>query len=320
MNYLFLRGQVPIDRDPQEIVFDTIEKVDDMWTQLLFTMTGKQDHSELWYWGGVREKRFSNNFVERWVPSFSTYKNSFYPDVIFCRGGFDEYECIIKRFPKAFKIYYGAGRRFLPSHNADMYNLILQDSPRQRSICQTKFPKIRSELFIKPAADNIFYPRKVDKKFDACFPANGKQETMKGHGFVFSTCPRELSILNIGNKGKLPAPNNITRIRLLRSSVSEYMQKCSVGIVCSSGKVDSCPRVIPELLASGVPVVVLNETHIWEEKYINSRTGKIASRENFWLVVSDVLRNLESYQPRVFYEENLSLKKSAEYLVKLINS
>jgi len=54
MNILMLRGQVPQDRDPQEIVFDTIEECDDMWTQLAFSMVNEKDHGEVWYWGKKR--------------------------------------------------------------------------------------------------------------------------------------------------------------------------------------------------------------------------------------------------------------------------
>ena len=114
MKLLFLRGQVPQDRDPQEIVFDRIEDCDDVWTQLAFALTGPNDSTELWYWGGKRKQAFSANFTERWLPSFDAELPNFEPDAIMCRGGFSTYHSVLKRFPKAFKIYYGAGQRFLP--------------------------------------------------------------------------------------------------------------------------------------------------------------------------------------------------------------
>ncbi|KKL96780.1 hypothetical protein LCGC14_1841100 [marine sediment metagenome] len=85
MKFLMLRGQVPQDRNPQEIVFDTLDKLDDMWSLLLYSLLHKDDQAELWYWNGNRSKQFTPNFIERWVPSFSTYKGRFNPDVIFCR-------------------------------------------------------------------------------------------------------------------------------------------------------------------------------------------------------------------------------------------
>ena len=77
-----LRGQVPQDRDPQEIVFDTLKEVDDMWTHLFYGMVRDFEQAELWYWGGKREKKFTYNFTERWVPSFKEPKTDFIPDVL----------------------------------------------------------------------------------------------------------------------------------------------------------------------------------------------------------------------------------------------
>ena len=39
MNFLMLRGQIPQDRNPQEIVFDYISKVDDVWTWLFYRLS-----------------------------------------------------------------------------------------------------------------------------------------------------------------------------------------------------------------------------------------------------------------------------------------
>ena len=149
MKFLMLRGQVPTDRNPKEIVFDKIEEVDDVWSLLIYEMTSYEDQTELWYWGGNRSKLFAPNFLERWVPSFETYRNDFVPDVIFCRGGFQEYHPVLERFPKAIKIYYGAGRRFLPQPGFYDYDIILQDSPEQVEICKEKFPNSLRYKYLK---------------------------------------------------------------------------------------------------------------------------------------------------------------------------
>lgn len=317
-----LRGQVPQDRDPQEIVFDTIEECDDMWSLLIFTMTGIEDQTELWYWGGTREKKFSNNFTERWVPSFETHKNKFIPDVIFCRGGFQEYHCVLKRFPGAIKIYYGAGRRFLPQPGFSDYDIILQDSPEQVEVCKKKFPNALTTLFIKPAADNIFYPIECEKEYDVCFPANGAQN-FKGHEFVYSTVPENTKLLNLGNNPRnFKYSGNVTSYRVLRQDMAKNIVKCKVGIVAANSSIDSCPRVIPELLACGLPIVVLEGTRFWKDKYIESvhssrfpyATGELTNKANFWSVVKFVLDNYELYKPRKYYEENLSLKQAAAFI------
>lgn len=320
MNFLMLRGEVPQDRNPQEIVFDSLKEVDDMWTQLFFTMLDNDDSGELWYWHGIREKRFANNFIERWVPLFKTYSTGFRPDVIFCRGGFREYHPVLKRFPKAIKIYYGAGARFLPQDGFFDYDIILQDSPEQVKICKEKFPNALTTLFIKPAPDNIFYPIECEKEYDVCFPANAAQ-AFKGHKFVYRTVPKNIKLLNLGNNpDRFKRPSNVTSYRVLRTEMQKYISKCKVGMVVVSSKTDSCPRVISEMLACGIPIVVLDGVRFWKEKYIVSGvTGEIATKENFWDVVKHVLNNVDKYNPRKHYEENLSLNHAAKFLREKIN-
>jgi hypothetical protein len=320
MKFLFLRGEIPQDRNPQEIVFNTIEECDDVWTHLIFNMTQPEDQTELWYWGGKREHKFSNNFTERWVKDFSKYKNEFIPDVIFCRGGFKEYDVVLNRFPNAFKIYYGAGSRFLPRHKFKNYDLILQDSPQQLAESLKKFPNAQSSLFIKPAIDHMFKPIDCEKKFDIVFPANGKQESFKGHSFVFKNLPKKYSCLNLGNSGSLNPPSHIKRKRALKTNMPENLQRAKVGIVCCSASVDSCPRVIPEMLACNIPVVVFSETRFWQEKYITPETGVLSNPKNFWNDVDYVLNNLEKFKPRAYYDEHLSLKKAAHFLLDKISS
>lgn len=322
MKLLFLRGQIPTDRDYHEIIFDTLQECDDMWTLLSYSLLDDADYGEIWYWGKEREKRWKPNFIERWYPTFDKIKTNFNPDIIFCRGGFQPYHQILERYPNSYKIYYGSGQRFLPPKEFTNYNLILQDSTKQLETCKQSFPKIRSELFIKPAADNLFsiIPN-IKKEYDICFPANGSQERIKGHNFVFSTFPKDLKILNLGNEPKInKIPDEIDRKRVLRSSIGKEYQKCKVGIVCCGGEVDSCPRVIPEMLSCNLPLIVLDETRFWKEKYINNQTGIISNKDNFWNNVKYVLNNLDQFKPREYYENNLSLNHAAKYIKNLINA
>lgn len=320
MNFLFLRGQVPVDRDPREIMFDSLDECDDMWTHLFYSLLKQDDYGEIWYWGGERFNQFKSNYVERWVDDFSRHvekNNSLVPDVIFCRGGFSPYESVVSFFPKALKIYYGAGKRFLPP--SSNYDIILQDSESQLIASKEKFQNSFSSLFIKPAAENLFYPREVDKKYDVCFPANGRQENTKGHEFVFNTSPEHLSIYNLGNSGRLPLPKNVFRARFLREHLSVEMQKARVGIICSNSN-DSCPRVLPELLASNIPVVIKKGVNIWEEKYINDKTGIISSEEDFWDNVMFVLENANKFSPGIYYRKELSIERASIFITELINS
>lgn len=326
MKMLMLRGQVPQDRDPQEIVFDKIKDCDDMWTGLFYSMLDTTDYGELWYWNGNRIKRVAHNFIERWLPTFQKHIIDFVPDVIFCRGGFQEYHAVLKRFPNAVKIYYGAGNRFMPQPGFSDYDIILQDSPEQVEECKIKYPKTLVTLFVKPAADNIFYPIKKKKEYDVCFPANGSQP-FKGHDFVYSTVPKDISVLNLGNPSKVLHPKNVTSYRVLRSEMAEHIAKCRVGIVVVKGNIDSCPRVISEMIACNTPIIVMDNVRFWKDKYMESivdssnpcSTGEIAYTWNFWEIVRDVLKHWELYQPRIYYDYYLSMEKAAEFLLEKIN-
>ena len=157
MKLLFLRGQIPQDRDPKQIMFDNISDCDDMWTQLARGLS-IDEYCEIWYWGGKRKVEYNKNLIERWIPKFKNYKSSFTPDVIFARGGFSEYDCILKKYPKAYKIYYGAGSRAYPQADCKFtsYDLILNDSKKQLKKTRIVFPRIKTDFLIKPVAENIF--------------------------------------------------------------------------------------------------------------------------------------------------------------------
>ncbi len=316
MKFLMLRGQVPQDRNPEEIIFDSIEKNDDVWSQLLYAMLNENDYGEIWYYNGPhREHKLAPNLTERWISNFETYKTNFVPNIVFARGAFAEYNYVLYKFSKAISIAYGAGRRFLLQPGFYDYDIILQDSPEQVEICKVQFPKSLTTLFIKPAADNIFYPVDCEKEFDICFPANATQP-FKGHDFVYSTVPDHIKLLNLGNKpDRYKHGNNVTAFRVLRTEMAKHISRCEVGIVAVSSAVDSCPRVIPELLACDIPIVVLNDIRFWQSKYIVSGvTGELAVKDNFWDKVRHVLDNLDTYTPRQYYKENLSLEHAGKFI------
>lgn len=322
MNFLLLRGAVPNDRDPKEIIFDSIKKCDDVWSNLLYAMLDKEDYGEIWYYNGLyREHNLASNLVERWIPDFKMYKTNFIPDVIFARGAFFEYNPVLYRFVDAISMAYGAGRRYLLQPGFQDYDIILQDSPEQVEICKQRFPNTEITLFIKPAPDNLFFPcPEIKKEYGICFPANGAQ-LFKGHSMIYTTIPSWFSLLNLGNNPRnFKHPSNVTSYRVLKSDMSKHIAKCEIGIVAVRADIDSCPRVIPELLACGLPIVVLDTVRFWKEKYVvPGVTGELANENNFWSVVQHVLENVAKYTPRKYYEENLSLKVAAEFLRGKIN-
>jgi len=316
---LFLRGQVPTDRPKEQIMFHRLQDCDDVWSQLGAELS-KDGYGEIWYWGGKRKVQYRNNLMERWIPSFSSSKPKFEPTLIFARGGFPQYDTILNRYPKAFKIYYGAGKRFLPKSSFKKYNLILVDTHKQLEKARKLFPEIRSELFIKPAADNVFAPAESDKEYDVIFCSNEHKSGIKGHNFILPALPNGIKMIQLGIvSSKLRSKySNVKFTKWIpRRKIPGYYGKSKVAVICCSN-VDSCPRIIPEALACNCPILVLDTVNVWREKYITPMTGRTSNREHFIDNLRIMIRDYQKFSPYDYYKNNLSLKVSADYIHALI--
>jgi glycosyltransferase involved in cell wall biosynthesis len=300
-------------------MFDKIEECDDMWTQLAREMC-KDDYGEVWYWGGKRVVKYSEHFVERWVPSFDKTQVTFNPDIVFARGGFPHYDGILRSI-KGFKIYYGAGHRHVPQSKFKNYNLILADSHQQLAEIQKRFPQIKSSLFIKPAADNIFRPQVVDKKYDVLFVGNESKGDKKGHHFGLSLIPKTLSAVCVGIASKNLRslfPNVHFTGWIPRKEIPLFYAQSRIALVCAA-KVDSCPRIIPEALACGCPLLVLDSVRFWKERYITQESGVLSSKEKIRDSLIQMLTQANDFKPYEHYREHLTLSKSSEFIKNLSN-
>lgn len=304
MHLMFLRGKV--DCRTQKVKH--LNEHHDMWTQLANAMLRKGDVGEMLYWGGERFQEYTWHFRERWVKNFKTCKvaypmdkrdgyHDFEPDVIMCRGGFKEYHYILKRCPDAFKIYYGAGKRWLPQDGFSDYQLILVDSEEQKRKAQKKCPKIPVEIIIKPAADNIFYPRNVEKKYDVCFVAAIPEDERKRVEWIYKTCSKNLKVLQLGQyPKKYKVPSNFKIKHISRDKMPHYISQCKVGIIPYT-KDDSGPRVISEFMACGIPVRCKGDV-----------------RHSY-----NLPKDMENMNVREFYLKNYSLPLMAKRLRKIID-
>lgn len=315
MKIIMLRGEV--DKRTQD--YKRIESCNDMWTRLLYEMTGKEDSNYVMYWGKDKVKFVDYNFSEIWKKNFKYYKHTSLPckpDIIIARGGFPEYKYILKHH-KAFKVYYGAGKRFIPE-GYTKYDLILADSEEQKKDILTVLPEKKVEVFFKPSVDNVFYPKEIEKIYDVCFVAAIPEDKRKNVEWVYKTKPEHLKMLQLGFKPKeLKRPKNVRICRVDRKDMPDAINKCKVGIV-PYGKHDSCPRIIAEFIACGVPIVALKSVMFWKDKYLNGITGAVAREEKFWDYVEAYLNAHDSIPIRRYYEDNLSLGKAARHLKEII--
>jgi len=324
MRLLFLRGKVPTDRDPKQIMFNKLSENCDMWTQLAakISMGGC---GRIWYWGGTRQVRYSGTFIETWLKSFGSgavnLACDFEPNTIFARGGFPEYDKILAEFPKAYKIYYGAGKRYFPQTKFKQYDLILVDTLEQRKGAQDRFSKTRVELLVKPAADNIFKPVVGQKKiYDVIFVGNESKGDMKGHRFVLSHIPPGLKVLVVGiaSKKLKRKYQGVTFTGWVpRRKLPKYYAQSKIAVIACVEK-DSGPRVLAEALACGCPVLVRAGLRCDVAKYVNSSTGMITADCNFAQDVTMMVVSYEGFNAREYYLKNLSLDVAADHIRSML--
>jgi len=323
MRLLFLRGQVPQDRDPKQIMFDSLKDCDDMWTQLARRLS-HSGYGEVWYWGGTRKIRYAHNFVERWLPDFGhktvgPLLDELCPNIVFARGGFPEYDTVLKA-SGGQRIYYGAGsKRFFPQTRFLAYSLVLVDSPKKLNKVRKKFPDIKSDLFLKPACDNIFRPCPGNKKFDVIFVANEHPKGIKGHEFALSKIPRNMYVLQVGVASKQlrkKFPNVHFTGWVPRKQLPGLYGQAKVAVVACTER-DSCPRVIPEALACNCPILVLDSVSFWSDKYITPLTGRLTTKKQFVDDLRGMVANYEQLQPRQEYMARLSMDVAVNRLWSL---
>jgi len=305
MKLLFLRGKV----DKRTDATLDINKHTDMWTQVARGFTNYGFDVTILYWGGTWFHKYTDNLKEIWIPKLEDYNDK--PDLIFARGGFPEYDCILNKYPKAKSIYYGAGVRTIPPKDSH-YNLIIVDDLGDVSRGTKKHPKSKVWPWFKPAADNIFKPLETVKLYDVCFPANGTQ-LFKGFKYVYSTAPKDLSILNLGySQKKFKAPENVKSMRVTRKEMPEWYNKCKVGIVCTSDY-DSHPRVISEMLACGLPVVALDRVRFRDNHWAIKRP-----KDRFWSTVRDACGYNLTKKAYDYYQKHYTVKIQVRKLLELL--
>lgn len=321
---IFLRGAVPPPQEhPEKLLYESIDDCEDMWTQLFFSLLCKMGaEGELLYQGGNREKRIGS-FVERWVPSLSSYRPPFVPNIVICRGGFPYYDPFVSSFPDAIRVYYGAGQRIFPASEFKDYDIFLVDSPAQAKEVRNRTCSAVS-LLLKPAA-SLFRPVGTQKLYDVCFATNSTKNPVKRFESLLRCLKgRGIRVLAIGQiddsyKGLASQLGLDIDFRewVPRKDLPPLMGQCRIG-VCSSGSKDSCPRVVPEFLACDLPVVVPNDLGLWYEKYITPETGVSVGIDRLADGIADVLGRAESFHPRRYYEKELSLEKATEHLAGVI--
>ena len=207
-------------------------------------------------------------FIQKFCLCFDECLNYEPPLISLFRGGFPEYDNVIKKNPKAFgiKLYLAAGKRLYPK-DENLYDKVLIESEEDN-----RGNDIR---FYKTCNPNVFYPiSELKKRYDLCWICNNTQIRQKGQEFFISSISKsdylkKLKIVHVGNKPevleKMCTQYNVDNIAFSglidRDSINVILNCSKFGIV-TSNKEDGCPRVSTEILCSGTPLLIRNQTRL----------------------------------------------------------
>jgi hypothetical protein len=235
-----------------------------MFDEIMIWRLGKKNEDIIF---DVNGRKFIQKFVKNFNECFKYPK----PQVTFFRGGFPEYCALTKANPSFFgkKLYLGAGVRSTPIYNG-IYDIILVETEKD-------FNKSYPALFLpffKTVNKKIFYPKDLEKKFDIIFPANFTQIKYKGQEDFISKINRSeylksLKIAHIGNQPNIGKKlcqdykvSNITFMGYMsRIQLNDLINQSKIGIV-NSNNLDGCPRVITEILGTGIPLIINRATKL----------------------------------------------------------
>lgn len=208
-------------------------------------------------------------FIQKWVNNLEQTISNYNPIISFFRGGFPEYCKLTQKYSNSLglKLYLGAGKRVYPQYGG-IYDRILIEDEKDNSSKYNCIP------FYKTINNNIFYPINLNKEYDICYIANFSQYRMKGQENFINLISKSnlllsLKIIHIGNDihiGKEYCKKyNVTNIefagKLKRNEINKFLNKSKLGIVTSTNQ-DGCPRVILEILMSGTPLLIKDETRL----------------------------------------------------------
>jgi len=307
--------------------YEDSETSSDYYTVFCDELLKHYEKVEIWYQEDRHHEAFKafvhkSGLVERfWPKKYEGLTKGDEPDVLFVRGNMPDYYVVLREFKEAFKVYYSAGNYYLPPARF-MWDLVFVDDPRHIKGVK-EIAECKVELFKKSCVDKYFPGSKGKGAVDIYFTCNAPQFEIKGLRF-FHSIMRDLKDASAWCLG-LKNDDMVKEFKGLpvyftgfipRRWVGELMARSKIGLVLS-GEDDGSPRVIQEYMCSDLPVVVRSET-THSPFYINSETGIASSDDNMVKTIRGVLQNRESFNPREYFMNNLTIEQSAEYLVENI--
>ena len=246
-------------------------------------------------------------YIQRWITNFDKTFDYPKPDMSFWRGGFKEYDQVTKTRPDHFgyKIYLGAGQR-INAQWGGKYDLFLMEDDNDLTSNPGTYP------FYKTASPFVFYPYKntvVDNSWDICWPCNFTQIRYKGQEFFIKEIAksdklRKLSIVHCGNNPKVGykmcekyGVSNIQfRGSLDKPNLNNMLNFSKFGLNVSNRR-DGCPRVSTEVLMTGTPLIIHEQTRLLS--YYKQRGVVQVNDNNVEKVIMKAMKNYKKHKKDV---------------------
>ena len=285
-----------------------------MWTALFMAIAQRAGGGEVWKLGEPQEATYPSCAIRR-MPEFPDPAGF---DAVFNRGGYPEYEPILDRVPRS--VYYGAGKRWCPARRHDV---ILVDTWAQAAIAQGRWPDSRVIVFHKPAAP-CFAPKATVKQFDIVWVCSNPRP-FKGADWLVRYLPQGSSVLRIGSADPwfLQASQDgrlkvewIGKVR--PKHIPPAACQAAAGVVCDDGTCDSGPRVLPELLAMDIPVIVRRTVRCDVDAYVTRQTGEMVDGPDLPQAMASLRARASKLAPREHYAASLSIGAAAESVIQCV--
>jgi len=315
-----------------------LAKMADMWTLLFDAVLARLPNAKglIARVGRPYTVQYNDRLTEVRVPDLLAL-SAWNPNAIIDRGGYKEYLPIHAATPDAFRLYVGCGSRWNPRAvkwlQGVRYDMTLVDSPGQMEAMADEMSGAAGVVvFHKPAAETIFKPVDVPKRYHVVFICHRDgtlnphcHEEFKGIEWIAERIPDGLRVLRIGPRDewftRASKRLDVTVTGLIpRAHVPRWACQAEVGVVCDNGHKDSGPRVLPEFLAMDIPVIVRKTVRTDHWHCVPALAGKSVGEDpaEFVSALAAIQGSLGSFRPRLVYDGRMSIGVAADRLAGLI--
>ena len=265
---------------------------------------GLADDVEFWDYSETRAAWYLSNGILKVV--FHNYEDVLaymgrygYPDLYINHGRFGQ--TILPYLEgKCFRVHVPALSRFENKKgltNAECYLVDSSDDLNDRAM-----------LYIPVVNTKRIFPMPCDKKRDFIYLAGPFKEkrhdlvirAVKGTNLTGHFHPVDQSSFDL-------AGTNITTSAFNAQDVVQLLRSSRIAVY--SGDETSNPAAMWECVAAGLPIVVNENILGGKHLVVSGITGEFAREHNFYDVMQHVLKNIDSYQPAKYFQDNWDTEK-----------